>query len=877
LELIESEPDNIEMKNVGPPGFASKLFNWYCGIAKVEDLEGDIDELFYLNVKRKGTFLARVIYVKQVAALIFSYAVRKRKRDAAVPALSFNSNLPMLKNYFKVSIRNLAQQRYFTVINIGGLAIGMSICLLFITLFISVTDYDEFHTNKNEIYRIITTDGQDNARASAPEALALQLKAEYPGINEIIRIGRYLFTSEPQEKQEVYIQGYFVDPAFLKVFTFPLLHGDMRALEQPRTIFLTERAAHKVFGDEDPMGKVIKMGAHGDFEIKGIIKNYPSNSHLSFEALASYSTLDAIKTDVPVAKQWSEFNNHYVYMHIGKEANVAKLQAYIDNVANEVYKNTDYKASFQIQALPDITPGPELDNQIGPQWSYLSFGIAAGLGLLILLPACFNYTNISIARSLKRSKEIGIRKTMGGVRGQIFFQFITETVIVTLLSLAGGCLIFFVIRGEFQSMMVHAAALDLSLTAERVLWFIVFALVTGLIAGVFPAWYFSKLNPIEAMKNSSGIRLLSGEKVRKGLTVFQFALCLTFILSLIVFNKQYRYAMNFDLGFHKDNIVDVSLQQVNPDVFANEFTRLPAVQSLSMSSGIMGHGVPGSWGRLESKADSSMLHYMFVDGNFISNLGLKLKGGRTFFPDESANRTIIVNETFLKRFNFNGPSEAIGERIELEQSSYEIVGVIADFHFWQLHAPVAPFCFRYDKDKFRYANIKIASSDIQQTFIDMEKKWNTIADGRVFTAEFLEKETAGAFSNYQTLLKIFGFLGLLAISISCLGLLGMVVYTAERKTKEVGIRKVMGASTWNVTYLLAKGYLKLMLIASVFSIPVALLLDKMLTGFAHYRIEITVFDVLLGMLLMLLLGVGTMVSQTLKTANANPAQTLRSE
>jgi putative ABC transport system permease protein len=864
------------MKNYLPPRLAQWLFNWYCGRAKVEDLRGDIDELFQKNIQRKGLRRAKLLYWRQVISLILSYAVRTRKRNAALSAFSTTSFLPLLPSYFKVAVRNLARQKYFTLINIAGLAVGMSISLLFITLFISVTDYDEFHVNKDHIYRVITT-RDDKTFASAPEALAHKLRAEYPAVQHVIRIGRFLSSHEPQPRQDTYVGGYFVDPAFLKAFTFPLVSGDaMSALSEPHSILLTETAAKRVFGTTDVMGKVIKMGGHGDFIINGVIQDYPANTHLRFDALASYSTLDSY-AESPTTS-WTNLKDHYVYLQLRGDTRADHLQHYLNGVAAKEYAtDTKHHTSFSVQALGDITPGPELENQIGAQWSYLSFAIAGGLGLLILLPACFNYANISIARALKRSKEIGLRKTMGGVHRQIFFQFMMETVTVTLLSLAGACLIFFVIRGEFKSMMVHAAALDLSLNIERVLWFVAFALLTGVLAGAVPGIYFARISPMEAIRNASSNRTLTGARIRKGLIVFQFALCLSFILSLIVFNKQYRYALNFDLGFNRENILDVNLQQVLPDAFAVEFNQLSPVQSLSMSSGVMGHGVPGTWAHMAGQTDSAEVYFMHVDGAFIPNMGVELLAGRTFSKDEPIERTVIVNESFMARFGFAGPAEAVGESVVLDGSPVEIIGVIRNFHYWQLHAPVAPFLFRHDPAKLRIANLKIVSTDIQATLVEIERSWRKISDGRPFVANFLDDATTGAFGIFISLLKILGFLGLLAISISCLGLLGMVIFTAETKVKEVGIRKVMGASVWSITFLLTRSYLKLMLIAAAFAIPVALGLDKILAGMQYYRVAITPLDVLLGLLIMFALGVGTMASQTLKAASTNPAETLKYE
>ena len=312
------------MKSVRPPRPAQRLFDWYCGLAKVDDLRGDIDEMFQLNVQRKGKFRARLTYWRQVISLIFSYAVRARKEKASVPGYATTSVLPLLHNYVIVAIRNLARQKYFTFINAAGLAIGMSISLLFITFFISVTDYDEFHTNKKNIYRVITT-RDDKTFASAPEPLARKIKSELPAAPDVFRIGRFLSTSEPQPRQEVHIRGYFVDPAFLTAFTFPLVSGDpLSALDAPRTILLTQSTAKRVFASLDVVGKVIRMGAHGDFVVTGVLQDPTSNSHMLFDALASYLTIDALPQDE--LKAWSNFEDHYVYLRLPESADPAVIE-----------------------------------------------------------------------------------------------------------------------------------------------------------------------------------------------------------------------------------------------------------------------------------------------------------------------------------------------------------------------------------------------------------------------------------------------------------------------------------------------------------------------------------------------------------------------
>ncbi|HZY80474.1 MAG TPA: ABC transporter permease [Cyclobacteriaceae bacterium] len=858
-----------------PPRLAEWLFNKYCGDANVDDLRGDLEEVFKRNVREKRN--AKLIYWRQALSLIVSYAVRKRKKNASPHHYSAANPLAMFGNYLKVAYRNLLRHKYFTILNMAGLAIGMSISLLFITLFSTVFDYDEYHVNKNNIYRVIshTSEGKDFATVPAP--LGDKLREEYPGIKEVIHVDRKLYSEEPLPKQNLPMFGYFTDPAFLTTFTFPLVAGDPKtALNDPRSVVLTQTLAKKIFGDVDPMGKTINLNA-GAYQVTGIMKDYAANTHFTFQALAPYSAIVDTFHKESVHEAWSKLDYHYVYLLLDDGHDIAALQKYLDRTAAEIYKDIpDFKATFELQAMGDITPGPELE-QSGPQWSYMSFVIAGGLGLLILLPACFNYTNISIARALKRSKEIGLRKTLGGMRRQIFAQFIAETVIVTVVSLIGACAIFFVIRGEFLSMLVHAPALDLSLTFERFLYFLLFAIGTGFVAGFFPAMHFARLNPIDAIKNSAPAKVFSAMMLRKVLVVFQFTLCLTFILGLVIFNKQYRYAMSFDLGFADENILDVDLYQVNPDLVTNEFSKLSFVQNVSMSSGVMGHGVPSTWTSLEGRSDSTEVFYMHVDGNFIKNMDLKLLAGKTFEPTRNGETSVIINETLMKRFNFAGPSEAIGQNVNVDTLTLSIIGVIKDFHFWQLHAPPGNFFFRSNPEKFRIANVKITSTDVQGSLEELERTWKKMSNGSLFTAKFLSDETAAAFDSYISLLKIFGFLGLLAISISCLGLLGMVVYTAESRTREVGIRKVMGASRISLAYLLTKGFLKLMLIASLFAVPLTMLFNQMLLGQEYYRVAITFLDISLGLVLMFALGIGTMASQTWKTASINPAETLKYE
>ncbi len=862
-----------------PPKLAQKLFDWYCGFAKVDDLRGDLDELFHHHVKTKSISKARQIYWKQVFSLMFSYALRKRKKNAQSGIYSSNTlSLSMIRNYLKVAVRNLYQYRYFTLLNAFGLAIGMSISLLIISMYGYISTSDDFHVNGEHIYTIISkrTEGiEERNYASSPAVLADKIEAEVGGVKEIVRINASFEGDVVQEKENIRIRGYFADQHFLSVFTFPMISGNAQsALSKPNTIVLTESAAIKFFGSIDVLGKVIELKDQGSYEITGVLKDYPKNTHFKFEALASYATLPSMQGFN--IDQWTEYRDQFIYVLLKDKNAVNALESYLTQIEKSTYNKSSTKVNFDLLALDDIITS-DLYNALGPKWETSGFIVFGFIALLILLPACFNYTNISIARALKRSKEIGLRKTMGGVKSQIFFQFITETVVICFISLIGACGIFLLIRGEFQSMMVEASVLDLSITLKTATLFVAFALLTGLMAGIFPAMYFAGLKPIEALKSKVSSKAFSGMRIRKGLTIFQFALSFCFILSLIVFGRQYRTLLNFDFGFQKENIVNVDLQGVKPEIMKTEFEKLSAVQSVSLSSGSPGLSNASAWVNVPDQ-DSIQVSQLYIDSDFLENFKLKLIAGNNFSNDASVNeRYCIVNEQFLIN-NEIALEDGVGSTLRVDSIELQIIGVVKNFHYAPPQIPIGNFIFRNNATMFSQANVLIDVSDIFGTFTAMENSWQEFGNNTKLEAAFFEDELNESYEVYRLLLKMAGFLGLLAISISILGLLGMVVYTAETRVKEVSIRKVLGASAFGITMLLSKDYMKLIGWSIALGIPLAIgIYETVFTRIPDYHANLTVFDIMLGAFGLVSLGLLTIASQTYKTALSNPADTLKSE
>jgi ABC-type lipoprotein release transport system permease subunit len=861
-----------------PPKLARRLLEWWSGSARIDDLLGDLDEWYALHTRLHSPLRAQATYWRQVLSLCFSYGLRKRKRDAATSAYATSGfSFDMLRNYVKVAVRTLYQYRYFSMLNVFGLAIGMSVSLLLIALVSYVKTYDDFHEHRALIYTLTSerTEGVEQLDfATAPVLLAEALR-QHSDVREVVRIQANFSEEVRQERGSLPLRGYYVDPSFLDVFTYEVIQGDGPVtLSTPNSVVLTESAARRIFNSTEVLGRTLELEHGGVLEVGAVMKDHPINSHFKFELLVSYATLPV--STASLADQWMNYGREYVYVLLREGAEAGHLEEEVNRIAESAYKNLPVSANFHVQPLKDIAMGPDYRQAIGPKWEMSGMIVFMVIAALILLPACFNYTNISMARSLKRAKEIGLRKTMGGQQHQIFFQFITETVVITVAALAVGILLFLLARSEFKSMLVASSSLDLSLTPTMIFWFFLLALGTGFMAGFFPAMYFGGLNPIQALKSKVHSHA-SAMRVRKVLTIFQFALSFGFILALIVFSRQYRYSVGFDFGFDKSNIVNVPLQDVDPGRVRDALSPLASVQRIAFASDVLGLSASSTWVK-GSVTDSLEVFQLFVDENYLKTFGLTLLAG-TPFDDRPwhGEKAIIVNEEFLTAYSIIRPADALGRTFEVEGKPLEVIGVVKNFHYAPLRFPVGKFFFRQNPERYTHAHLRVESADAFTLFTQLEDRWKGLTD-RKFEGRYFEQEIQDGYSMYRTLIKIIGFLGLLAISISLLGMLGMVVYTAETRMKEVGIRKVMGASVPGITFLLSKDYLRLMLLAVLIGAPVtAALISYLMPYIQYYSVSLNFWDVLVATILLVGLGLATIASQAYRTARTNPVETLRAE
>ena len=798
-----------------------------------------------------------------------------------------HSTAAIFRNYFKTATRNLSKNKFFTILNVFGLAIGMSLSLLFVAMVVFVFQFDTFHSNSKSIYRVIThvQDQNENpSYASAPVGTAQLLKDQFSGIEKVVRIHASLNHQIGYRDSQIPIQGYFADPDFLSVFDFPLLKGNpATALVAPNSMVITEAAAERIFGPKDPLGELTFIEPFGEVMITGVAKDLPKNSHMVFEALVSYATLTSYHGAAFIDKDenWKSFFNSYTYLLLSDHSSPSRIEEFLNTVAKKKYTTNDYQASFELQRLDKIVPGPDLDNPIGYGWTYESMVLNGMLPLIILLAACTNYVSLAISQSLKRMREIGVRKVMGGQRSQIFMQFILESTIIMLMALVLSYFFFEVIRDEALSIAGETDLVDLDPTVVTFGSFIFFALLIGFVSGIVPAIHLSRIAPVNALKGKElQSKRRSRFSIRKLVIAGQFILSLGFIMAVVIVVQQYRYSVSYDLGFDQEGILNVELQRADPQLFKNEFGKFSFAESISMSSHVPGAElVPEVYVSLSGQTDSIATGKMSVDENFIRNMGLTLLRGRNFADDATDNsRLIIINEVFANKLSPDDSYGALDQVLTLpDHREVRVAGIVKDFHL-NLRSPIGNFFFEYDPEQFAYGNIKFQSTNESQAFAEMEKAWKALAKDAKFKAAFLVDQIRDAYSFYFVIVKIWGFLGLLAITVACLGLLGTVVFTIKNRVKEVSIRKVMGASSESLVYLLSRDFILIMVIASIITIPtMTFMMEKLLLTAQAFNVPIGATEIVISLALVLLLGMATILSQTLKAANANPVDNLRIE
>ena len=876
-------------KKKGPPRWANKFLTWYCRPELLEDLEGDLNEYFNRNLRIKGQRKASIIYIIDVFKFFRSYTMRKPE------FLNLFIQWIMIRSYVKTSGRTIVRNKLFSGINIAGLAIAMSIGLVMIGTMDDIFSYDKFHLHHDRIYRVISQyqyleQKDDDYMATTSMKAGQSILSTFPQPEAVAIIARDFSGDLKVGENEIPISGFWANESFFKVFSFQLLQGDpATALKNPMSIVLTETSAIKLFGDAEAMGKSIVMDDERQFIVTGILKDIPFFSHVKFEALASLASRELIDPDNKHELKWDNIWNTWVYLLLPADADLVNLQSGLDRLSERedpTIENTRIKLA--LQPMDDIMLGEDLGNQIGPVLGSSGLWIFGGLVFVVVLSACFNYTNLSIARSLRRSREVGIRKVIGALKAHVIAQFVVEAVIISLCALALAIVLFFPLKDFFLGIEPEIQKIFvLDLSPSVVLYFLAFALVVGVVAGFLPALFFSKINALQVLKDTSAMRGFKKLTLRKVLTVFQYSISIIFITATFIVFKQYKHFVAFDLGFKTDNILNITLQGNRVEVLLNELYKLPEVTGISRSALVTSVG--NYWGtRMKYAAqpdDSASVYYNAIDENYIPLHEHGLLAGRNFrvATDSTAESEVIVNQQVLKRFNIadQNPAKAIDEIIRVDDKDLRIIGVMKDFHYGQVNNRInqQEVVFRYaHKNDARVLNVKIQSTDLLATYNKIEGIWKKYDSVHPFKAKFYHEQLEDAFAGLKASVKAAGFLSFMAICIASMGMLGMVVFTTETRLKEISIRKILGASERALLILLGKGFFLLLLIAAVIALPLTyLFFERVVFQGYNNHAPISPGDLLYGLLAILTIALFMIVSQTLKVARSNPAEVLKNE
>ena len=859
-----------------PPRLAKFLLRLLSSREKDEGYQGDIEELFYARMESRGLWRSSCWYWWEIVKSIPGF-VREFMRWRLV----------MVGNYLKIVLRNMKRQKAYTFINIVGLVVGIACTIL---IFLWVQDElssDLFHEKAERIYRVVysTSDDEVPTNANGSFGVGPALKRDFPEVLETVRIRkmgqgvkRYVGY---KEKKYYESRFFFAEPALLTVFDFPLIDGDpATALDEPNSIVLTEEAAKKYFGEENPLGKTIEADPYNDgelmlFQVTGIARNVPPQSHIHFDFLASYSSL---KEDT---ESFDGFYQNFTYALLSDASSVDSLnRKLLDFLQRNWQKDPWYTIS--LQSLLDIHLHSRLKSEIEPTGSILYVYIFTAIALLVLVIACINFMNLSTARAAKRSKEVGIRKVVGARKNQLVNQFIGESVYLSVFSALAAILVVIFVLPQFNRLTSKSISLGLLTNPWFILGAVVLALAVGFISGIYPAFFLSEFQPINSLTSRKAQRS-SATTLRKALVIFQFALSIGIIFATLIVHKQMEYIQSRNLGYDKDQIVVIPLNKElrqNYEAFRNELLKNPGIENAATSGLVPTRGSMHFSFRFQGMEDSLSQVVYFIDKEFIDTYGLEILAGNNIRRLASNTKflELLVSELTTKEAGYTSLREAVGKSFTLDEDKGQIVGVVNDITIYSLHRE--PYSISYlvtPIGNHNYLSIRMHSQKISDSISYIQKVWQKMIPSYPLDYFFLDASFEQMHTADKKMGEIFSLFSILAILVACLGLFGLASYTAEQKTKEIGVRKILGASVPTIYLLLSKEFLKWVALANIIAWPVAYYaMHKWLQNFA-FRAVIGWEIFLVSAGAALVISVITVSYQSIKAAVANPVDSLRYE
>ena len=802
----------------------------------------------------------------------------------------------MLYNYFKIALRNLARHKAFSFLNIAGLAVGIAAALVIFLVISFELSFDTFHTNKKNAYRVVNefkhAAGKDY-QTGVPFPFGEALKTDYPQLKKVaMTFGAYntqvavinengLLGKKFKEESGVFFAG----PEFFDIIDYTWLAGNTRtALNQPNAALLSQSMAEKLFGDwRQAMGKQLKLNNQTLVQVTGVVADMPDNSDFQKEIIVSYATIRSLLNADELTDWGSVWSDSQCYLLLPENTSEESFNTSLVSFLKK-HNPDDKNHIYLLQPLRDLHFNP---NYPPPTFRSITKQTIMSLiliGLFILVIACINFVNLATAQALGRAKEAGVRKVLGSNRSQLIWQFLGETFIVVLIAVLGAVALVQLVLPYVQP-LTNLPEKFTFLTAPNVFPFLIgTTLVVTFLSGLYPAFILSGFQPIQALKSKMTIQTVGGISLRKALVVLQFSIAQLLIIATLIAISQMNYIRQKDLGFNQKAIMlveipDDSLARTKIAALKNQFQALPGVERVSFNSAAP---MSGSNSLTDFRFTSTTQDEDFPvniksgDADYLETFKLRLIAGRPYVASDTI-REVVVNQLLLDKVGIRNPQEAIGKTIQLFDRKYPVVGIVANFHQAYLRQPMVPIALVSSKDQLRQAALKISVKNVAEVKTQVEKIWSAAFPEYVFEASFLDERIAEFYEEEAKLTQLFQIFAGIAIFIGCLGLYGLVSFVAVQKTKEIGIRKVLGASLTNIVALLSKDFLKLVLIANIIAWPLAWwAMQQWLQDFT-YRTEVGWWMFAVAGVGALLLALITISVQAIKAGLANPVNALKSE
>ncbi|WP_018618107.1 ABC transporter permease [Spirosoma luteum] len=805
----------------------------------------------------------------------------------------------MLQNYLKIAWRNIIRNKAFSAINILGLAIGIAACVLILQYVTFELSYDDFHTKGNRIYRV-RQDRYDKGKlstqwAGGAQAAGNSFKKAFGEVEDYVKVlKRRPLMAEYDEKSLKVERVFIASESFFRIFSYPLLSGNPNTvLSEPNTVALSESVARRLFGRENPMGKTIRINQKQAVKVTGVYQNMPANTHLKADLLIPHVTfIQEAGRDNNPDNAWM-WDGALSYLLLRSDAKPAALEAkfvpYIQETIGAELKKFNADAVYTLQPLRDIHLYSHFMEEAEPNGDGKTVYLLLGIAFFIVVIAWVNYINLATAKAINRAKEVGVRKAIGSLRGQLIRQFLTESVLLNGLAVVVGLILITLALPTFNQLSGQQLSFSLAGSARFWVPLVGLFIIGAFLSGLYPAFVLSGFKPISVLKGSVSTSR-QGIVLRKSLVVFQFAATLFLLVGTLAVFHQIQYMREQTLGINIDQTLVINPPIIRTDstfvrqmaTFKEELLRRPGIQSITASTVVPGQASDWNAGgiRLKGTDESKSEQYRVigVDYDFLKTFDLKLLAGRNFAKDYGSDpKALIFNKMALKQLGFDQPEQAIGKQIEFWGETFTLVGVTDNYHQQSLRDAYEPLILRLIPDVQGFFSIKLAAGQLNSTLADIRNQWNHFFPGNPFEYSFLDERFNEQYRADQRFGQVFGLFTGLAILVACLGLFGLASFTTAQRTKEIGIRKVLGASVNEIVQMLYREYATLLLISFVVAAPLAwYAINQWLQGYA-FRATIDWWLFVVPLVLVLLIALLTVSFQSIKAALMNPVKSLRSE